>query len=91
MNTIFRVSPERLFLELTFYSESVLVENLGIGLGLDVNTLYEKSAEYLLQRGQVAQAVKFCKFVKVMKSITVFIFDDHLFRFDMKFRKISKH
>lgn len=71
LNTIFRVSPERLFLDLTFYSESVLVEKLGIGLGLDVNTLYEKSAEYLLQRGQVAQAVKFCKFVKVMKSITV--------------------
>ncbi|XP_063404631.1 uncharacterized protein LOC134688085 isoform X2 [Mytilus trossulus] len=59
-----RISPERLFLELTFYSESAQVENLGIGLGLDVNTLYEKSAEYLLQRGHVAQAIKFCKVVK---------------------------
>ncbi|XP_052092114.1 uncharacterized protein LOC127728604 isoform X1 [Mytilus californianus] len=59
-----RISPERLFLELTFYSESAHVENLGIGLGLDVNTLYEKSAEYLLQRGHVAQAIKFCKVVK---------------------------
>lgn len=62
-----RISPERLFLELTFYSESAHVENLGIGLGLDVNTLYEKSAEYLLQRGHVAQAIKFCKVVKVRK------------------------
>ncbi|KAL5013415.1 hypothetical protein ScPMuIL_007685 [Solemya velum] len=54
-----RISPERLFLELsTCCSDTSYAEGLGISLSLDVNSLFELAAEYLLKCGNFKQAVR---------------------------------
>ncbi|WAR18296.1 UVR8-like protein [Mya arenaria] len=62
-NTVYecrpRVSPERLFLELCInQSDSSLIDQLGISLGLDLNILFERAAEYLLSQGVSKQATR---------------------------------
>ncbi|XP_078595425.1 uncharacterized protein LOC144872787 isoform X2 [Branchiostoma floridae x Branchiostoma japonicum] len=54
-----RTVPEQLFLDLAVTAgDTVAAERLGITLGLDMNMLYEVSADCMLSRGEVAQAVK---------------------------------
>eukprot|EP00058_Branchiostoma_floridae_P008976 XP_002594464.1 hypothetical protein BRAFLDRAFT_72132 [Branchiostoma floridae] len=54
-----RTVPEQLFLDLAVTAgDTVAAEKLGITLGLDMNMLYEVSADCMLSRGEVAQAVK---------------------------------
>ncbi|XP_052272508.1 uncharacterized protein LOC127873013 isoform X1 [Dreissena polymorpha] len=62
-NTVYecrpRISPERLFLELCIsQSDSSLVEQLGISLGLDLNFLFEIASDYLLSHGNCKQATR---------------------------------
>lgn len=52
-------SPERLFLELCIsQSDSKLIEQLGISLGLDLNSLLEVAADFLLCHGNSKQATR---------------------------------
>lgn len=46
-------------------SDVTQTENLGIGLGLDVNTLYELAAEHVLMKGDFTQAARLYQFAKV--------------------------
>lgn len=60
-NTVYecrpRVSPERLFLELCItQTDSKLIEQLGLSLGLDLNFLFETAADFLLSHGNSKQA-----------------------------------
>lgn len=61
-----RISPERLFLDLALgKSDAGVTDNLGIALGLDVNTLYELSAEKCVQNHSYDRAIKLFKLAKV--------------------------
>uniref|UniRef100_T1IUI1 Uncharacterized protein n=1 Tax=Strigamia maritima TaxID=126957 RepID=T1IUI1_STRMM len=53
-----RMSPERLFLELVLMQDLKSSEKLGVTLGLDVNKLYETTADYQLSQGHFAAAVR---------------------------------
>ena len=54
-----RTSPERLFLDLCVnQTDSKLVEQLGISLGLDLNYLLEAAADFLLCHGNSKQATR---------------------------------
>lgn len=54
-----RASPERLFLELCLsQSDSRVIEQLGISLGLDLNSLLEVAADFLLCHGRSKQATR---------------------------------
>lgn len=67
-----RISPERLFLDLALgKSDAGVTDNLGIALGLDVNTLYELSAEKCVQNHSYDRAIKLFKLAKVIFRITV--------------------
>nr|XP_022297301.1 uncharacterized protein LOC111106775 isoform X2 [Crassostrea virginica] len=60
-----RVSPERLFLDLALgKSDASITDNLGISLGLDINTLYELSAENCVQNHSYERAIKLFKMAK---------------------------
>lgn len=62
-----RISPERLFLDLALgKSDAGVTDNLGIALGLDVNTLYELSAEKCVQNHSYDRAIKLFKLAKVI-------------------------
>lgn len=64
-----RVSPERLFLDLALgKSDASITDNLGISLGLDINTLYELSAENCVQNHSYERAIKLFKMAKVIAS-----------------------
>lgn len=62
-----RISPERLFLDVALgKSDAGVTDNLGIALGLDVNTLYELSAEKCVQNHSYDRAIKLFKLAKVI-------------------------
>jgi hypothetical protein len=66
---ICRISPERLFLDLALgKSEGGVTDNLGIALGLDINTLYELSAENCVQNQNYDRAIKLFRMAKVSHS-----------------------
>ena len=66
-----RVSPERLFLDLALgKSDASITDNLGISLGLDINTLYELSAENCVQNHSYERAIKLFKMAKVIAIFT---------------------
>ncbi|XP_055999241.1 uncharacterized protein LOC125654012 isoform X3 [Ostrea edulis] len=70
-----RISPERLFLDLALgKSEGGVTDNLGIALGLDINTLYELSAENCVQSQNYDRAIKLFKMAKssFMKRVSCF-------------------
>ena len=62
----FRISPERLCLELCMGRSDVSVaERLGISLSLDLNSLFEVAADYLLSHGNSKQANRLFQTAKV--------------------------
>ncbi|XP_066285129.1 uncharacterized protein [Branchiostoma lanceolatum] len=64
-----RTVPEQLFLDLAVKSgDTASAEKLGITLGLDMNMLYEVSADCMLSQGEVAQAVKLYQLSKAPHS-----------------------
>ncbi|XP_005100274.1 uncharacterized protein LOC101858037 isoform X2 [Aplysia californica] len=53
------ISPERLFLHLALTStETTQAENLAISIGLDLTSLSELAADFLLRRGSFSRAMK---------------------------------
>ena len=73
-----RVSPERLFLGLCIsQSDSFLIEQLGISLGLDLNFLFEKAADYLLQHGNNKAATRIFQMSKCSLVTRVSSFARH--------------
>ncbi|XP_062616739.1 uncharacterized protein LOC134278436 [Saccostrea cucullata] len=70
-----RISAERLFLDLALgKSDASITDNLGIALGLDINTLYELSAENCVQNQSYERAIKLFKIAKssYMKRVSCF-------------------
>ena len=62
----FRISPERLCLELCIsQSDVTIAEQLGISLSLDLNSLFEVAADYLLSCGSSKQANRLFQTAKV--------------------------
>ncbi|XP_064605669.1 uncharacterized protein LOC135470577 [Liolophura sinensis] len=73
-----RVSPERLFLDFAIQQSGPSVaENLGIGLGLDVNSLFELVAEYKLAKQEYSQAIKLYQLSKCSHAKRVASFARH--------------
>lgn len=70
-----RISPERLFLQMAVQQlDHSRTEVLGIGLGLDLNTLYEVSAEHVLKNKDFTQAIRLYKLSKCSHARRVAIF-----------------
>ncbi|XP_078677642.1 uncharacterized protein LOC144914082 isoform X3 [Branchiostoma floridae x Branchiostoma belcheri] len=64
-----RTVPEQLFLDLAVTAgDTASAEKLGITLGLDMNMLYEVSADCMLSKGEVVQAVKLYQLSKAPHS-----------------------
>ncbi|KAL3853004.1 hypothetical protein ACJMK2_016594 [Sinanodonta woodiana] len=60
-----RISPERLFLEFCVHqSDTSLAEQVGVSLSLDLNSLLEVAAEYLLSRGNSTKAGRLFQMAK---------------------------
>ncbi|KAK3585949.1 hypothetical protein CHS0354_038491 [Potamilus streckersoni] len=60
-----RISPERLFLEFCVHqSDTSVAEQLGVSLSLDLNSLLEVAAEYILSRGNSTRAGRLFQMAK---------------------------